>query len=271
MQTPISIEDQKYRQRQRLCIRLRRLHQRADRACGPVGELDTLVGAVTELVGDARRLLGDDETSALLTSSVRRTLGQAIGRLEQLKEYTAIPADICEDLDRAFQNAEDLLDSSISALSASPTPVDDVPTVGRPAWVKLVVGATGVGIVGVAGVVLAAMLNTVTINVRNVDCGDIAIPRTFVDFVAVMPGVELPDSLPEDRTVIIELPKWLARTLTVRGASELAVRGLGRELTFRPGNLDLEASNWDGIRLSSLVGGAIPVSGMHNLVLRCVP
>ena len=77
--------------------------------------------------------------------------------------------------------------------------MDDGPTVGRPTWVKLVLGVTGVGFVGVVGVLIAAMSNTVTINVRNVDCGDIPIPRTVVDIVAVMRGIALPDSLPEAR------------------------------------------------------------------------
>lgn len=259
----MSAEHQEKRRRQRLCIRVRRLHQRADRLCGPIGQFDTLLSVVTDLAGDANRLLTEDETISLLDSNVRSTLEQAIGRLEQVKEYTAIPADICDGLDKAFQDAENVLESFISAPSYGPAPVD-----GKPTWVKLALGGTGIGIIGVAGVLAAAVIGTVTINVRNVDCADILIPDTVAGVVAVLPFVKIPNSLPEAETAVIQLPKGLSGTLAVKGPSEMTVRSLGLEVTFPTGDLDLNASTWDGTPLERSVS-AIPLSGEHNLVLKC--
>ena len=228
----MSKEHQKRRRRQTLCIRTRRLHEQADRICDRVGQLDTVVGAVTDLARDAHQLLGENETIALLTPDVRGTLEQAIGRLEEVNNYLAIPADVCEGLDKAFQNAEDILESLISAPADGPTPGDGGTIVGRPTWVKLALGGTGVGLLGVVGLLAAAAVNTVTINVLNTDCGDIPIPPTIANIVAFIPGVEVPDSLPEGEVVIIRLPTRLAETLAVRGRDEIAVHGLGLDLAF---------------------------------------
>ena len=114
---------QERRRRQRLCVRIRRLRRRKDRICGQITRLDDVLGEITDLARDVHEMLGDSETIALLTIDVRGALQGAIGRLEEVKQHTAIPKEVCDGLDRALKSAEDLLESSL------PSPAD--PTAPR--------------------------------------------------------------------------------------------------------------------------------------------
>ena len=87
----------------------------------------------------------------------------------------------------------------------------------------------------------------------------------------LVPGVELPEVISERESVSIRLPGAFARQVEVIAPNELAIRGLGQELAFHPGKLDLTATTWDGRPVADLIrsAGAIRVEKAHTLVLTC--
>ena len=257
------------RRRRRLCIRIKRLRRRKDRICRPFALLDTRLGDITTLAHDVNELLGESETVALLTSELRGTLKQVIGRLEDFREYTEVPVDICDRLDKTFKEAEEaLLEPSIRVPSNRFAFAEALPKVGNIPWAKLILGGAGISVVGVVGMVAVALASTVTMHVQNANCGDINLSG-LATLVSAVPGIELPENISNQDTVTIVLPRFVASQLEVRASSELAVKGFGSQVAIQPGNLDLDASTWDSTSISTLTGRNVSVTGEHDLVLRC--
>lgn len=227
--------------RRRLYYSLRELHRRAEQLCGRIGQVDSVLDIVTDLVRDVRRLLADTQAIERLPETSRAQLDRAVQQLESAGEQTSLVADTCGRLESALNSAARIV---------------------RPGLLPWQVAA-GVAGSGAAVVVLAAavfaLTGTVTVEVHNRGCGNLPLPSSIAAFV---PGVSLPDAIEQGpEPSFVTAPRLLVGSVTLApGEVEgtiVNLRVFGTTIPVSVGSLDLQRSSWDGIPLEQLFGGPI--------------
>lgn len=127
----------------------------------------------------------------------------------------------------------------------------------------------GVVVAGAAGTAAVILSDDLKITVTNQSCGTWDIAAGTEKFnLNFIPGINVPSSIAQGETAVIQVPKRFVESVTVTSGS-IELRAFDRSFSLATSHIDMESSQLNGRALSEYVGQEIDLEVEHTLIMEC--